>query len=133
MKFYLCHTPEGRKRLLTRQDEAKKLDPTAEQIEIPVDQAGLKQAFEELFDQIYTLENQCPDEAAFDEGVNRTVMGKDADWIKDTKSRDTSPLVTQQAVEEWILNEASVSQVEAMFSRMGTRFAELKNQLKGQP
>lgn len=56
MKFYLCMTPEGRKRLVTRQDEAKKLDKEAKPIDIPVDQAGLKAAFEELFDQITDLE-----------------------------------------------------------------------------
>lgn len=56
MKFYLCHTPEGRKRLVTRQDEAKKLDKSAEQIDIPVDQAGIKQGYEELFDKIFDLQ-----------------------------------------------------------------------------
>lgn len=69
MKFYLCLTAEGRKRLVTRQEEAHKLDRAAKPIDIPTDQAGLKAAFEELFDQITDLEQQKA-EPTRDEIVN---------------------------------------------------------------
>lgn len=51
MRFYLCRI-DGKRRLLTRQDEAKKADPNNELVDYPVDQAGLKALLEGLFDQI---------------------------------------------------------------------------------
>ena len=51
MKFYLCRV-DGRRRLLTRQDEAKAADPSFEKFDIPVDQEGLKAFVESLSDQI---------------------------------------------------------------------------------
>lgn len=35
---------------------------------------------------------------------------------------------TAQSVMEWVLDEASINDVEQLFTRLGTRFAELRNE-----
>jgi hypothetical protein len=61
VKFYLCRTVEAgsaRRHLIVRKDEAKKLDPNFEQIDIPTDQEGLKALVEGLWAEIDTLQDQ---------------------------------------------------------------------------
>ena len=126
MKFYLCHTPEGRQRLVTRQDEAKKLDKNAEPIDIPVDQAGIKAGYEELFDKIFDLEQQiggrAPTVAPEQEPSDGDAVISAEPAVYSAPERHSS--WTALEIEEFILGPATIPQCENIFQCLGTRFAE---------
>lgn len=124
MKFYLCHTPEGRKRLITRQDEAKKLDKTAELIDIPVDQAGIKAGYEELFDRIYDLEQSAKDLLPPEAMSDMTKA-----LVKPQTIKEQLATPTVRSVTDWILDEATTAQLEQVFGCIGTRFSELSKEV----
>ena len=58
MKFYLCN-PEGAVvTLRTSKTEADKLDKNAEQVDVPTDQAGLQNFFQQFYDEIHRLNTE---------------------------------------------------------------------------
>lgn len=56
MKFYLAQRPDQPPLLLTRKDEALKVDKDAEQFDVPVDQEGLRKTFQDSLNRIWELE-----------------------------------------------------------------------------
>jgi hypothetical protein len=59
MKFYLAKQVDAPSRLLTRKDEALKIDPTAEEIDIPTDKEGLRITIQDFFNHVHALEQQA--------------------------------------------------------------------------
>ena len=57
MIYHHCND-NGRTVLVVRQDEARKIDPKFESIDVPTDKAGLMGHLQGLHDRIYELEQQ---------------------------------------------------------------------------
>ena len=111
MRLYL--TAAGR--YVGTQDEARKDGKGWALAEVPTDKAGL----------IDYLNDQLPvaDEPSFD---NVVPLPPPILREADPKLVDAGKRIrTADAIEDFILNEATVAQVENIFSTIGARFAEL--------
>ena len=127
MKFYLSIEPSGRKVLSSTQEEARSVNKRFDKIDIPTDQKGLQKLVQDSFDAIFQLNSRIreleaqPAPASADPAPLATLAKPERQPV--AGSEPTT--ITMMDIENFILNQASVAQCEGIFSRLGTRFAEL--------
>ncbi len=130
MKFYLALDDQGRKQLRGTQDDIKLVNKKQfETVELPTDKAGLMELVQESFDTIFELQGQI-NSSKFDASINTTDIPKATGEFFEKATLRSSPTSVQTAwtateIEDFLLNKASVAQVENIFSCLGNRFAEM--------
>lgn len=142
MIFYTPQNSEGRTILCTTQADSDAIQKNAPKVDIPVDKNGLKSYIQDALDLIHSLQATQPTLDAPAEPVEALEPDKikDADGWKKQADDYQRPANLDQAksvlavnlsyeamqIEDFILNHASVAQVENLFSCLGNRFAELR-------
>jgi hypothetical protein len=114
--YYRAVDPETKRlRLFTRKDFAAKLDKDYTSIEVPTDKEGLMEVLQDLIDR------GPPVGEPMEEAVT----------VKTLKIEAKPPepaLPTTSNIEEFLLDHASVRDVERIFACLGTRFGEMTNE-----
>lgn len=137
MKFYIAEEADGRQVITSSQDKARAINTNFNDFEVPVDKAGLMAFAQDALDNIHLLRGQLKEtEAHLNEKIlvprepviteeEPTTLLQDIIAVPVGKKllQQTSWTATQ--IEDFILNHASVAQVENLFSCLGNRFAEL--------
>jgi hypothetical protein len=117
------------------QDEARKAGRETgfwEQVEVPVDKPGLLNWLNQ-----HSIVEGIPVDGAqpdFVKDVNEDPDPIEAAEMRAVAAAQPAPVkpVDATAIEDFILNHASIAQVESIFARLGTRFKELQR-ASGQP
>lgn len=132
MKLYYVKAADAALRWQGTQDDAKKLarasgDPKLQQdrswelVEVPVDKPGLLVFLNAME---MNLLNYAPQPDPIEQAELRAVA---AQQPATTMSRDAQRPITTTDIERFILDHASVAQVEDIFAALGTRFREVTN------
>jgi hypothetical protein len=133
--FYTAVAENGATRIVGTQAEARAINKDFQQVDIPTDKPGLMAILQDSFDTIFNLEQQIG-------GAGASVPAEGSDGSQEQVpdvasespvSRQAEPSVrpaiqndwTAAQIEDFILNRATVSQTENIFSCLGARFKEL--------
>lgn len=136
MKLYqtthgtFCGTQDEFFKAQIAQTGGQRRDYNAETVEVPTDKQGL---IDWLNSRGYEAEQQKP--VVFEHVEAVQALGSAETYVKHAEvvAKPTpapaqppaqSPNWRADSVMEWLLNEASTAQVEQLFARLGTRFAE---------
>lgn len=133
MIFYLAADQEGYRHLLTRKDEAAKMDPDFKTLDIEPNKEAMQTALQELL-------------TAADEALRALAQ---ASITVETKPAAPTPTIPMAPTEkdavypekkkktdeiiDWILDEASVHHVEQILSALGCRIGEIAAKDQGKP
>jgi hypothetical protein len=141
MIFYIATDQDGKKHVLTVATEAKAIDKDFLEIDQPNDKAALKHLLQESFDAVYRLQgiiNSLKHDAAINDtpapSAEPTPVAALPEPPQQVPAVPVQSSWTATQIEDFILNDATVAQVENIYSCLGNRFAELaKKLLKLQP
>jgi hypothetical protein len=131
MIFYIATDTDGKKHVLTVKTEAEAIDKNFVEIDQPNDKKALQTLIQESFDTIYDLEQQISRSAPAEGSDGSQEQVPDvASESPMSRQAETSvrPAIqsdwTATQIEEFLLNQATMKQVENIFSCFGTRFRE---------
>lgn len=141
MIFYTAINDEGRTILCGTQADAKAINKDFQQIDIPVDKHGLQAFVQESLNAIFECNRQITVLKGMANGMPAdaepdTSDQQDDEAVEPAKPPVDATLSTRQRlnnvsyeateIEDFLLNRASVAQVENIFGCLGNRFAELR-------
>jgi hypothetical protein len=129
MKFYVAAAPDGRTVLCGTQADAKKINKTFEEFEVPVDKTGLMEFAQSALDRIFSLEQQLAAGGGADplSQAPSAPAEEPAPW-EEPATLDKAYVPdrwTAGQIEDYLLNVATVAQCEQVFTCLGNRFGML--------
>lgn len=124
MIFYLAVDSQGFRQLLTRKDEAGRLDPDYKTLDIEPNKDAMQIALQELLteaDKLQQIVDQVPKGTATVQVPKPSIplAPKEKDAVYPEKRRTTDQII------DWIFDEAPVHQVSEILSALGSRLAEI--------
>lgn len=133
MLFYRAIDAAGKLRLAGNQADAKLINKEFDQIDVPTDKPGLLAFLGELLDQLPPIAAPQGEEPAAEAIVAAEDAKPDLTDIPEVPEEEfqkmelktpTPAAPNVDDVLDFVLNTATTSQVENIFSALGTRFAE---------